>query len=427
MNLHIKNATLLLYENGIFRTEHADLYVKDNLIESVGAAPADAASHEAIDMTDRLVMPGLINMHTHIHMTAMRNIADDVDFTEWLFEKVMPIEDNMPPEDAYWTSLLGSMEMFATGTTTYLDMHMFPRQTCKAANSSGIRAFIGRGLVGDDLYADDNPRFRDAMAEMEEFKNGRLSFLLSPHAPYTCSVKLLTQVAEEAKKRGLFKQIHLSESEKEVTDALKEHRKTPVQLLRDIGFLDEHTSLAHCVQMRDDDIAIIKESGATVVTNPASNMKLGNGFAPVEAMRTQGVNVALGTDGAASNNTLNLFREMTLLSLTQKGVQRSSVAAPAQFALQAATVNGAKALGMEGKLGVIAPGAYADLAFLDLNAPSLFPHNDIVSSLVYSANGSEVTDVMVDGEFVYRNRSYTKFDAERVLHEVGRIAKTYKQ
>ena len=211
-----------------------------------------------------------------------------------------------------------------------------------------------------------------------------------------------------------------------MTDALREHKKTPVQLLRDIGFLDERTSLAHCVQMQGDDIAMIKESGATVVTNPASNMKLGNGFAPVEQMRTRGVNVALGTDGAASNNTLNMFREMTLLSMTQKGVQRSSVAAPAQFVLQAATVNGAKALGMEGKLGILAPGALADLAFLDLKAPSLFPHNDIVSSLVYSANGSEVTDVMVDGEFVYRNRIHTKFDAEQVLHEVGRIAKEYK-
>ena len=332
----------------------------------------------------------------------------------------------MPKEDAYWTSLLGSMEMFSTGTTTYLDMHMFPGHTCRAALASGIRAFIGRGLVGDDLYADDNPRFREALSEMEEYKGGRLNFLLSPHAPYTCSTKLLSQVAEEAAKRGLLKQIHLSESEKEVTDILKEHKKTPVRLLYDIGFLDGKTSLAHCVQMREDDITLIKESGATVVTNPASNMKLGNGFAPVEQMRTQGVNVALGTDGAASNNTLNMFREMTLLSMTQKGVQRSSVACPANFVLECATVHAAKALQMEGKIGELKEGALADLAFLDLNAPSLFPHNDIVSSLVYSANGSEVTDVMVDGEFVYRNREYTKFDAEEVRANVRKIAATYR-
>ena len=426
MNLHIANGTLLLYVNGTFKAEPADLYIKDNLIESIGHAPADAASYETVDMRDHLVMPGLINLHTHIHLTAMRNIADDVDFTKWLFDCVMPIEDNMPKEDAYWTSLLGSMEMFSTGTTTYLDMHMFPGHTCRAALASGIRAFIGRGLVGDDLYADDNPRFREALSEMEEYKGGRLNFLLSPHAPYTCSTKLLSQVAEEAAKRGLLKQIHLSESEKEVTDILKEHKKTPVRLLYDIGFLDGKTSLAHCVQMREDDITLIKESGATVVTNPASNMKLGNGFAPVEQMRTQGVNVALGTDGAASNNTLNMFREMTLLSMTQKGVQRSSVACPANFVLECATVHAAKALQMEGKIGELKEGALADLAFLDLNAPSLFPHNDIVSSLVYSANGSEVTDVMVDGEFVYRNREYTKFDAEEVRANVRKIAATYR-
>ena len=425
MNMKITNGTLLLYENGTFRTEEADLYIRDGLIESVGEAPADTSGYEVFDASHHLVMPGLINMHTHIHMTAMRNIADDVDFHEWLFNRVMPVEDNMPPEDAYWTSLLGSMEMFATGTTSYLDMHMFPGHTCRAARTSGIRAYVGRGLVGDDLYADDNPRFKQALDEMAEYGSDRIRFLFSPHAPYSCSPKLLEQITREAKERGMLKQIHLSESEKEVADILKEHGKTPVALLRDIGFLDEHTSLAHCVQMREDDIAIIAKSGASVITNPASNMKLGNGFAPVEQMRTQGVNVALGTDGAASNNTLNLFREMTLLSLMQKGMLRSPVAAPAQFVLETATVNAAKALSLSGKTGVIAPGACADLAFLNLDQPSLFPPNDIVSSLVYSANGSEVDHVMIGGDFVYKDRTYKTIDAEQVRFEVRKIAEKY--
>lgn len=223
---------------------------------------------------------------------------------------------------------------------------------------------------------------------------------------------------------GLLVQTHLSEGVTEVENVLKEHGKTPVKWLYDIGFLSEKTLLAHCVQMRENDMELIAQSGASVVTNPASNAKLGNGFAPITAMDQAGINICLGTDGTSSNNSLNMFREMGLLSLIHKGLEKDPTAMPAQKVVAAATVNGAKALNMKDKLGVIAPGARADLIFIDLNSPSLFPNNNIVASLVYSANGSEVESVMVDGEFVMRNRELLTIDYERVCYEVNVLKDT---
>ena len=425
MNYKIINGTLLLHAAEGFRTEKKDLYIADGRIVSIGNVPAEETSWEVVDAKDRLIMPGLINMHTHAYMTILRNYADDVDFGEWLFQRVSPVEDRLPVEAAYWTNQLAFMEMYRSGTTSYVDMHMYKGQSAKAAKDAGIRAFIGRGLVGEDLFGDGLTRYEEAMYEKEQYASDLISIILSPHAPYSCSPKLYAQVAEECAKQGLLKQTHLSEGITEVEDCLKKYGKTPVALLSDIGFLDEGTILAHCVQMREGDIDILSRHGVSVVTNPASNAKLGNGFAPVTDMLGTGINLCLGTDGTSSNNTLNMFREMGLLSLIHKGIQQDSTAMPAQTVLAAATVNGAKALHMEDRIGSIEEGKEADLIFLDLKAPSLFPNNNILSSLCYSANGSEVTSVMVAGRFVMKNRELLTIDTERVYYEVQKIADTY--
>ena len=426
MNYRIANAVLLLRGAAGFRTEQTDLWIRDGVIASVGTAPAEAAaSYTLIDAADRLVMPGLINTHTHVYMTLLRNYADDVPFSEWLFDRVMPVEDCLPAEAAYWGNLLGIAEMIRSGTTCFADMHMYPGMSAKAAQEAGIRAYIGRGLVGEDLFGDGLSRYRQALAEREEYESERIRFVLSPHAPYSCSEKLYRQTAEEADRLGLLKQTHLSESVNEVETILKKTGKTPVKLLRETGFLDDRTLVAHCVQLRDDDLQILAGSGATAVTNPASNAKLGNGFAPVSEMLEAGVNVSLGTDGTASNNTLNLFREMGLLSLLHKGLEKDPTALPAQTVLEMATVNAARALGRAGTLGEIREGAAADLVFLDLTVPSLFPNNNIPASLCYSANGSEVVSVMVDGRFVMRDRELLTIDYPRVCAEVRRIAGEY--
>lgn len=425
MNYRITNGTVLLRGEEGFYTKKQDVYVQDGVITGIGAQPEGEAQWETVDAADKLVMPGLINMHTHVYMTILRNYADDVDFGEWLFNRVSPVEDRLPVEAAYWTNMLGFAEMFRSGTTSYVDMHMYKCMSGKAAKDAGARAFIGRGLVGTDLFGDGLTRYQEALAEKEEYESDRMQIILSPHAPYTCTEKFYRQVAEEAQKLGVLKQTHLSEGLIEVENIRKEFGKTPVQWLYDIGFLDKRTILAHCVQMQDNDIELLAKSGAAVVTNPASNAKLGNGFAPVPEMEKAGVNICLGTDGASSNNTLNMFREMGLLSLIHKGLEKDSTAMPAQSVLAAATVNAAKALDMEGRLGEVRPGAAADLIFVDLKAPSLFPNNNIVSSLCYSANGSEVESVMIGGEFVMKNRELLTIDYERVCYEVNKIAEKY--
>lgn len=423
MNLKIVNGTILLYADGALKTECRDLYVKGNCISFVPFAESE--TYETYDAKHQLVMPGLINMHTHAYMTLMRNYADDVCFTDWLFNGVMPIEDKLPVEAAYWTNQLAFMEMIKTGTTSYVDMHMYLKQSGKAATETGMRAFIGRGLVGDDLYTDGYERFRQAIDELEEYQSETCEFILSPHAIYSGSTKLFQQVAEEAKKRGLLHQTHLSEGMTEINDCYEKYGKSPVALLNEIGFLDDECILAHCVQMRDDDIDILKATGSHVVTNPASNAKLGNGFAPISEMKEKGVNICIGTDGTASNNTLNMFREMGLLSLIHKGIQKDPTALPAQYVVQAATVNAAKALHKEDQLGVIKEGAAADLIFLDLRSPSLFPNNNIISSLCYSANGSEVVSSMINGKFVMRKNELLTIDTERVYYEVEELAKQF--
>ena len=456
--LHIKGGTLLLREDGRYIARQGDLFVEKGVIvghlpsrgeasgdralrqaqgpaeearaaqgsagEAHAARGADAepveARAETIDATGKLVMPGLINMHTHAYMTSMRNLADDVDFDEWLFRRVMPVEEAMSPEKAYYSALLGCMEMLLSGTTCFVDMHMYEGSSCRAATEAGMRAFIGRGLVGEDLTTDGKSRFDEALREMEKYGSDTIDFVLSPHAIYSAGEKLLKQINDEASSRGMLKQIHLSESVNEIENCVKDRGVSPVKYLADIGFLDDKTIAAHCVQMTDGDIDLLKKCGVNVVTNPASNAKLGNGLAPINEMRDKGINVCLGTDGTASNNTLNMFREMTLFSMAHKIAARSSTAMDASYVLDCATVHAAKALGREGILGEIKEGAAADLVFLDLDAVSLFPPNDIPTSLVYSANGSEVTDVMVAGKFALRNREFTGIDADRVRFELKR-------
>lgn len=423
MNYRIINGSLLTDDGLDISIQNSTLFIRDGKLSFIPFSEDEA--FETVDARNHLVMPGLINMHTHAYMTLMRNYADDVPFSEWLFKGVMPVEDRLPQEAAYWASLLAFTEMIRTGTTCFTDMHMYHRQSPLAAKQAGMRGFIGRGLVGDSLFEEGNRRFQEALEEKREFESSTLKFVLSPHAVYTCSEQLLREVAEQSRELSMLKQIHLSESETELKDCLSRHHMTPVQLLSDLGFLDDRTILAHCVQMAGDDLDLISASGASAVTNPASNAKLGNGFAPVTAMLDKGINLCLGTDGTASNNTLNLFREMSLLTLIHKGITRDPTALPASTVLRTVTVNAARALHMENLLGVIREGACADLIFLDLNSVSLFPNNHILSSLCYSANGSEVDSVMIDGKFVMRNRELLTIDTERVYREVGKAVQKW--
>lgn len=416
--IFIKNAYAYVNE----KIARHSIYITDDLISGIDEAPAGFKAGKIIDGTDRLVIPGLVNAHTHSYMAPLRNIADDMPFMDWLLKGVNPVEDRMTPEDAYWGAMLAMAEMIMCGTTTFNDQQMHIHQTTRAAGESGMRAVICRGLVGDK-YDKQDKRILEALEEMEDGKDcDRLSFRLGPHAPYSCGPEYLRCVADLAKEKGLGIHIHLAESVTEVENLKKDHGCTAIEYAEKAGCFDVPCIAAHCVQVTDSDIQIMNKHNVSVVTNPASNMKLGNGFAPIQKMLDAGLNVALGTDGAASNNSLNMFHEMSLLALIHKGTGKTPVCISADEALKIATKNGAEGVGLGTVTGEIKTGKKADLAVIDIMKPSMMPHNNLLSSLCYSANGSEVDTVIIDGKIVMEGRELKTIDLERVYFEIGKMS-----
>lgn len=285
-----------------------------------------------------------------------------------------------------------------------------------------MRAVISRGLVGSGNDEAGQMRLAQAYEERDAFRDcDRLSFMLGPHAPYTCDDGFMRIVSEEAKKNNMRIHVHLSESESEISQIQEKYGCTPIEMADKNGLFDVPAIAAHCVQITESDIEILKKKRVSVVTNPASNMKLGNGFAPVPALLEAGVNVCLGTDGAASNNSLNMFHEMSLLALIHKGVRRTPQCISAKENFRIATINGAKALGLEKETGSLEAGKKADIAILNLNTPSLTPRNNLLAGLSYSANGSEVETVIIDGKITMEDRKVLTLDEELVYRKVNEI------
>lgn len=398
-----------------------DVCVEGERIAAIGAIPPGFTPDTAVEGRGKLLLPGLVNAHTHTYMTMFRGCGDDLPFAEWLSGRIDPLEGRMTAEDCYWATLLGNMEMILNGITASIDMFIFTETASRAAEESGFRTVLTRGLTGPE---GGERRLNEFFAEYRAWQGrcSRVTFALGPHAPYSCSEEYLKEVAALAGEHDLGLHIHISESDFEQAAIREQYGCTPSEFLDACGILGPKTLAAHCVKVSDSDIALLAERGVSVATNPVSNLKLGNGIAPVPKLLSAGVNVALGSDGAASNNALNLFRELSFLGLLHKGVTGDTTAVPAAEALKIATVNGARALGLQ-DCGEIRPGARADLTVLDIDVPWLRPHNDILSSLVYCARGDEVRDVMVDGVFLLRDRELQTIDRERVLYEVDKTSK----
>ena len=424
MTILLTNAALLLTEPDC-RVVTGDMIIRDGKIAQMGDFPHPEVDKidKIIDCTDKLVMPGLINCHTHMYMSIFRNYADDLAFGDWLFGKILPAEDKLSPEDAYWCNLLSCIEMIRSGTTCFLDMHMFVNQCAEAARQTGMRAVLSRGLVGTEAAdAGGQRRLDEALGEAAAYAGcDLLSFMLAPHAIYTCGEGYLRHVAEAAKQHGLPLHIHLSETQQEFDDAVQAYGLTPTAYLEKIGFFAVPTVAAHGVYLTDEDIAILQRRGVSIATNPISNMKLGNGFAPVSRLVEASVNVCLGTDSAASNNALNLFREMSTLSYIHKGVDKNAQSLSAVQALNIATANGARALGLAEKTGTLAVGKQADVVILDRNTPAFTPRNNPAAALVYAANGSEVETVIINGQIVMEQRRLTTVDEQEVYRQVEKI------
>lgn len=420
MGILIKNALAIFPEQNKDVIRKTDIYIEKDKITGIGTEPTGFSADKVIDGKDKLVIPGLINCHTHSYMAFMRNVADDLSFMDWLFGTIDPIEQQMTDEDTYWGACLAIIEMMKSGTTCFNDMMMNICQTTKAIKESGMRAVMSRGLVGS--AEDDGGRIDQTYAEMKFCEDcDRITFKFGPHAPYTCDEGYFRRVSDEAKKAGIGIHVHLSESIAEIEGTQEKYGYSPIVMADKNGLFDVPCVAAHCVQVSDEDIKIMADKGVSVVTNPASNMKLGNGFAPIQKMLDAGINVCLGTDGAASNNSLNMFHELSLLTLIHKGTGKTPQCVSAAEGFKIATINGAKALCLEDQIGSIEVGKKADLAILDLNNPSLQPINNLLAGLCYSANGSEVDTVIIDGQITMENRKILTMDENLVYSKVNEI------
>ncbi len=426
MNLLISNVQVLLESGNTWEVKESSVAVSGDRIVHIGPPPDDFTPDRVLDGRRKLLIPGLVNAHNHSYMTLFRNYADDLPFQTWLFDRILPLEDRLTGDDCYWGSMLSIMEMIRTGTTCFFDMYMFIHETSRAVHETGMRACLSRGLVGEGDDEGGTRRLTDALSEMDspEFLNHpRIHFMLSAHAPYTCDPVYLKKVVDVAQIRDVGLCVHLAESRSEIDTIRAHYGCTPVEYLDRVGFLTERTLAAHGVYLTDADLDILAERKVHIVTNPVSNMKLANGFAPLEKMLDRGIPICLGTDSAASNNTQNLFKDLQSVVLIHKGNQESATSIPASLALSFATINGANALGLSQKIGAIRVGMQADLVLLDLDQPQFQPLHNLVSALAYSATGYEVVMTMVAGKILYEDGEYRTLDAEKVLYEVNRISR----
>lgn len=424
MNILIKEI-LAIIENKAVKT---DIYIGDGVILSIDEKPSGFIAEKVIDGKDMLAIPALINCHTHAYMSVFRNIADDLPFNEWLFDRIMPLEDIIDESDAYWGCMLSCIEMIRSGTGTFCDMHMFPNITPKSALKCGMRAVVTRGLSGSKTDVDGGKRrINEAKDEIAKYSgNPLLSFMIAPHAIYTCDKNYILETMRLAEQLSLPLNTHLSESVFEVNSCLSENRVTPVQYLDSLGFFEQKTIAAHCVHLTEQDMNILAKKKVSVAANPKSNLKLGNGIAPIKQLLDKGVNICLGTDGAASNNSLNLFSEMNFTALLHKGTSGDASAVSALDVLSFATENGAKALGIE-KLGKLEVGYKADVAILDTNCPQMRPMNNPVSALSYSTTGNEVCTTIINGKVVMENRILINIDEKEVYYNIGKITKKFER
>ncbi|MCQ2452073.1 MAG: amidohydrolase [Oscillospiraceae bacterium] len=415
MNLQIQNILAALPDG----VKTVTVSVSDGIIVGIDSTPHGFIADKTINGSGRLLIPGLVNAHSHAYMTVFRNCADDLTFSDWLFGRIAPMEDQLNGEDCYWATKLACAEMLLTGTTAYYDMGMFMEEAAQACVDTGIRGVLSRGLSGaPDGVDGPNPRIDQARALYNNWKQyDNLSFLMGPHAPYSCTADYLKQAGEVAQELGIGISIHLSESESEMTSVREQYGCTPIELADRCGLLTDKTVIAHCVYATEEDIALLKARGSSVATNPISNMKLANGFAPITKMLKAGVNVALGTDGSSSNNALNMFRDLACLTLIHKANEHDPLAVTAQEAFRIATVNGARALGLD-NTGEIRVGAKADLVIMDLDRPNMRPVNDPIASLCYSATGYETDTVIIGGKVLAEKGKLLNIDMDEIYAHV---------
>jgi 5-methylthioadenosine/S-adenosylhomocysteine deaminase len=379
----------------------------------------DHPDAKMIDGRGKLLMPGLINTHTHAAMTLMRNFADDLPLMEWLHQRVWPFEAQLGSAEIATGSRLGIAEMMLGGTTTLVDMYWHEAAVARVARDMGVRAVLCPSYV-------DGPRMAEFESDLQETLKvaagcDRLSVRVAPHAAYSCSEENLRRGVALAHRHNLGMHIHVSETLDEQRIIRDRHGLTPTEYLLGMGLFERPVIAAHCVHASDRDMEIMRSHGVSVAHNPQSNMKLARGAAPIARMVARGLNVSLGTDGASSNNDLDMWDEMRSASLLGKLTTLDPAALPAYEILKMATVNGAVAIGMAGSLGIVAEGALADLILLDTRKPHWQPLADPLAALVYSAKASDVHTVWIDGRPTVSGGRPVGLDLDAIMHDARNI------
>jgi len=427
----IHNCTIITVNPEFDIIKHGIICIKDGRLEQISAKAHDQDppdSKKVIDAKGGIVLPGLVNTHTHLPMTLFRGLADDLPLNTWLNEHIFPAEKkHINPESVRYGTLLACAEMLLSGTTTCCDGYFLEGTVAEAVIDSGMRAVLGQGVIDFPApgVADPSENIKNAVEFAETWLGFSPNIIPSIfcHSPYTCCTQTLKDAKAAANAKDLVFQVHVAETKDEQKQIQSEHRMTPVQYLDSIGILNANTLLAHCVWIDDHDIEIIAKRNAKISHNPESNMKLAAGVAPVPRCLDSGITVGLGTDGCASNNNLDLFQEMDTTAKLHKVVSHDPTVMDAKSVIIMATIAGAKAIGLGNKIGSIEVGKQADLIIIDTNKPHLTPLYNPVSHIVYAAQGSDLRDVIVAGKILVRNRKLLTLDINNILKRVTEISK----
>lgn len=424
IDLLISNGTVLTMDDSDTIIQNGAIAVSGGKITSVGPSveTRSLTASQRIDAHDGIIMPGLVNTHTHLPMSLFRGFADDLPLSVWLNEYMFVAEQKyLNPKSVKIGTLLSCAEMMLSGTTTCCDGYFFENQVAEAVQEAGIRAVLGHGVI--DFPAPGAPDPSQNLQNVEIFMEtwqGRSKFITPSvfcHSAYTCSAETLKKAKAAAANRGLLFQIHVAETRTELDEIKSKHGVSPIGYLDRIGILDEQTLLVHAVWIDADDIEKIARHGAKISHNPESNMKLASGIAPIPDLLATGVTVGLGTDSCASNNNLDLFSEMDVAAKVHKVTRFDPTVMNAQSVVKMATIDGAKAIGLEDRIGSIEPGKEADLIILDSMKPHLVPMYNPMSQITYAVCGADVRDVVIGGKVVVRNHRLLTLDLNDVLEK----------
>ncbi|GAB6930003.1 amidohydrolase [Paenibacillus sp. JCM 10914] len=418
----VKNGTFAVLEEGRSVLK-GYMVVEDDRITYLGEkAPESMEDADTIDGTHLFFMPGLVNTHGHAAMSLLRGYGDDLALQVWLQEKMWPMEAKFTADDVYWGASLSVVEMIKGGTTTFVDMYDHMDQVAKVVQDSGMRGVLTRGVIGLCSAQEQMQKLSDAIAFAKDWHGqagGRITTMISPHAPYTCPPDFIEKFVQAAHDLDLPIHTHMSETTTEVAQNVEDYGLRPVAHLEKLGVFSRPTLLAHAVHLTDEEIEVLARHQVAVSHNPGSNLKLASGIARVPDLLKAGVTVSLGTDGPASNNNLDMFEEMRLAALIHKGVSGDPTAIPASEALRMGTEYGAKSIFLD-QIGKLAVGMKADMIALNTDQAHFLPRTDYISHAIYSASAKDVEHVWVDGKQVVKNGLSLTLDEERIRREAQR-------